>query len=82
MSEDNTVQVQNAAQIEQPAPKKLNKSEFINALKSDFVTTVKKVYINSLQKEVGFREITVKEQKTLSRIMVDNEQRKDIVYDA
>lgn len=82
MSEDNTVQVQNATQTEQLTPKKMNKSEFINALKSDFVTTVKKVYINSLQKEVGFREITVKEQKTLSRIMIDNEQRKDIVYDA
>lgn len=62
--------------------KKLNKTEFINALKSDFVTTVKKVYVNSLQKEVGFREITVKEQKTLSRIMIDNENRKDVVYDA
>ena len=68
--------------IEQVAQKQLNKSEFINALKSDFVTTVRKVYVNSLKREVGFREISVKEQKQLSRIMIDNESRKDIVYDS
>lgn len=62
--------------------KTFNKSEFINALKKDLVSTVKKVFINSLQKEVGFREVTVKEQKQLSRIMIDNENRKDIIYDA
>ena len=69
---------------EEAAEKKqqLNKTEFINALKSDFVTTVRKVYINSLKREVGFREISVKEQKQLSRIMIDNESRKDIVYDS
>lgn len=61
--------------------KPFNKSEFIEALGTGFATTVKKVYINSLQKEVGFREIQVKEQKILSRIMIDNEQRKDIVYE-
>lgn len=54
----------------------------INALKQKFVSTIVKVYINSLDKEVGFREITVSEQKKLSRIMIDNENRKDIVYDA
>lgn len=59
-----------------------NKSEFINALKQNFTTTLRKVFINSLNKEVAFREITVKEQKTISRIMIDNEDRKDIVYDA
>ena len=59
------------AQVEVAKP--FNKTEFIEALSQGFATTVKKVYINSLQKEVGFREIKVKEQKTLSRIMVDNE---------
>ena len=67
---------------QQVAEKPLNKSEFINALKSDFVTTVRNVYVNSLKREVGFREISVKEQKQLSRIMIDNESRKDIVYDS
>lgn len=60
----------------------LNRSEFINALKNNFATTVRKIYINSLKREVGFREVTVLEQKQLSRIMIDNEDRKDVVYDA
>ena len=68
--------------IEQQKIQVLNRSEFINALKKNFATTVRKVYINSLKREVGFREVTVLEQKQLSRIMIDNEQRKDIVYDA
>lgn len=60
----------------------VSKQDFINALKQDFTTTLRKVYINSLKREVAFREITIKEQKTLSRIMIDNESRKDVVYDA
>lgn len=60
----------------------VSKQEFMNALKQDFTTTLRKVYINSLKREVAFREITVQEQKTISRIMIDNEDRKDIVYDA
>jgi len=71
-----------ASKNEQEKLKVLNRSEFINALKKNFATTVRKVYINSLKREVGFREVTVLEQKQLSRIMIDNEQRKDIVYDA
>ena len=63
-------------------PAILNKNEFINALKHNFATTVRKIYINSLKREVGFREVTVLEQKQLSRIMIDNEDRKDVVYDA
>lgn len=59
-----------------------NKTEFINALRQNFASTVKKIYINSLKREVGFREIKVSEQKSLSRIMIDNENRKDIIYDA
>lgn len=58
------------------------KDELIKALKSDFATSVTKIYVNSLDKEIGFREITVLEQKNLSRIMMSNENRKDIVYDA
>ena len=53
----------------------------LNAIKSKFTSTIIKIYINSLQKEVCFREITVAEQKKLARIMIDNESRKDIVYD-
>lgn len=51
-------------------------------LKGDFASGVTKVYVNSLGKEVAFKEITVTQQKSLSRIMIGNEQRKDIIYDA
>lgn len=68
------------------APQKENtketKTDLLNALKSDFATTVNRIFINSLGKDVGFREITVLEQKTLSRIMIDNENRKDVIFDA
>lgn len=47
-----------------------------------FATGYTPVYINSLEKEVGFKEITVQQQKTLSRTMIGNENRKDIIYDA
>lgn len=73
------------AELKQTTPERaavLNKSEFINALRHNFATTIRKIYINSLKREVGFREVTVLEQKQLSRIMIDNEDRKDVVYDA
>lgn len=59
-----------------------NKLAALNAIKSKFTSTINKIYINSLGREVNFREITVAEQKKLARIMIDNENRKDIVYDA
>ena len=58
------------------------KSELLTALQNDFATAVTKVYINSIGKEYAFREITVQEQKSLTRIMSANENRKDIIYDA
>lgn len=75
-----TVKDEVKAQTIQPE----SKESLLNALKQDFATTVNKIYINSLKREVGFREITVLEQKTLSRIMIDNDSksRKDVVYDA
>jgi hypothetical protein len=33
--------------------------DIANALKQDFATTVNRIYINSLNRDVGFREITV-----------------------
>lgn len=56
--------------------------DIANALKQDFATTVNRIYINSLKREVGFREITVTQQKTLSRVMIENADRKDIIFDA
>lgn len=59
-----------------------NHSSVIAAIKGKFVSTVSKIYINSLEREIAFREITVAEQKKLARIMIDNEKRKDVIYDA
>lgn len=59
----------------------MSKADIMAAIRNDFTTSVKPVYVNSLKKEVGFREITVREQKSLSRIMIENEHRKDVVYD-
>jgi len=39
----------------------MSKADLVNALQSDFATSVTKVYINSLKEEKSFREITVKE---------------------
>ena len=66
----------------QTANQPLAKSALVDALRNDFATSVTKVYINSLKEEKSFREITVKEQKSLTRIMSANSKRKDIIYDA
>lgn len=58
-----------------------NSSDIFNAFKQKFSTSVHMVKINSLNKEVGFRDVTTKEQKTLSKISIENERRKDIIYD-
>jgi len=59
-----------------------NGKDIFNAFKQKFSTTVRRINVNSLGKEVGFREITVNEQKTLSKTSIENERRKDIIYDA
>jgi len=58
-----------------------NSSSILNAFSKKFATKVNTVYINSLKREVNFREVSVNEQKTLSKTMIENENRKDIVYD-
>ena len=62
--------------------KALSKNELLVALESDFATGASKIFLNSVGQEYMFREITVKEQKTLTRIISGNENRKDVVYDA
>ena len=63
-------------------PQVQDTQSILNAFKQKFSTTVRKVRVNSLNREVAFREVTTKEQKTLSKTTIENEQRKDIVYDA
>lgn len=59
-----------------------SKDELVKLIESDFASGATYVYVNSLGQEVAFKEVTVTQQKTLSRIMIGNEQRKDIIYDA
>lgn len=56
-------------------------SSILNAFKNKFATKVNAVYINSLKREVNFREVSVTEQKSLSKTMIENENRRDIIYD-
>lgn len=79
MTEEQEVKLD--AQLEKLQAKQDRKAA-LNAIKSKFISSTMKVYINSLGREVCFREISVAEQKKLARIMIDNEDRKDIVYDA
>lgn len=58
------------------------KEELLAALQRDFATSVNKVYANSVGREFSFSEITVQDQKSLTRMMQANRNRKDIVYDA
>lgn len=58
-----------------------NPNSILNAFKNKFATKVNAVYVNSLKREVNFREVSVTEQKTLSKTMIENESRRDIVYD-
>lgn len=60
----------------------ISKDELLKALDEDFATSVSKVYVNSLKQEVGFKEVSVKDQKTISRVMIANESRQDVIYDA
>ena len=59
-----------------------SKDELLKLIEGDFASGATYIYINSLGKEVPFKEVTVTQQKTLSRIMIGNEQRKDVIYDA
>ena len=79
MSTENTENEPQETGKAKPGPKGNN--SILNAFKQEFSTTVNNVYVNSLKREVPFREITVNEQKTLSKIMYQNEQRRDVVYD-
>lgn len=59
-----------------------DKSQLLNAFKAEFASSVNNVLINSTGERVNFREVSVFEQKSLSKMMIQNENRKDIVYDA
>lgn len=57
-------------------------NSILNMFKTEFSTSTNKIFVNSLGREIQFREVNVNEQKSLSKTMIENENRKDIVYDA
>ena len=63
-------------------PEKNNVPDVLAALKEEFATSLNNVYINSLKKTYSFRDITVLEQKTFSKLMIDHDGQPDFVYDA
>lgn len=82
MEEKDEKIVSNNAQVSNNIVQNPDKDDLLKLIEGDVASGVTKVYVNSLGKEVSFKEITVTQQKTLSRILIGNEQRKDIVYDA
>jgi len=54
--------------------------DILSALSQEFATSVNRIYIHSLDREVGFREIRVAEQKSLTKILVENEGKEDVIY--
>ena len=71
----------NSNEVAIQATQAINKNSIMNSFKQEFATSVIPIHINSLNRTVNFREVSVKEQKALSKTMIQNESRKDIVYD-
>lgn len=69
-------------EVKQNPVKSPNETDILNAFKNKFSTAVRKFKVNSLNREVGFRDVTVNEQKTLSKTTIENDTRRDITYDA
>lgn len=59
-----------------------NVNPLLSALNEQFATSINYIYINSLKREVPFREITVLEQKTIAKLMIANEDKQNVIYAA
>lgn len=60
---------------------KSNIPNILDALKEEFATSINNIYVNSLKTTYGFRDITVLEQKTFAKLLIDHENEPDVVYD-
>lgn len=58
-----------------------NIPDVLAALRQEFATSVNNIYINSLDKTYSFRDLTVLEQKTFSKLTIDHEDEPDFIYD-
>ena len=83
MTTEENNNVGTAADGEVSQPKQLDTTnDILTILDGEFASTANVIYVNSLDQEVTFKEVTVQQQKSLTRIMASNENRKDIIYDA
>ena len=73
-------EVKESVVAENTTPEK-NNSEILNVFKQELTSSQIPVYVNSLKREVMFNEVSVTDQKSLSKTTIQNENRKDIVYD-
>lgn len=78
----NEEDIKNITTSEVSKPNIETKDELIKLIQNDFASGITMVYVNSLGKEIGFKEVSAHQQKILSRVMIGNEHRKDVIYDA
>ncbi len=54
--------------------------EILKMIENSFAPSAQTVYVNSLEKPVMFREARVREQKTISKIVIPNKDKLSVVY--
>lgn len=57
-------------------------NDIVSLFKDEFASTVIPVYIKSLDKELNFREVSVKEYKNFAKISIDNANKPATIYRA
>lgn len=58
------------------------KDDIVSLFKNEFSSTIIPVYIKSLDRELNFREISVKEYKTFAKTSIDNANKPATIYRA
>ena len=57
-------------------------NDIVSLFKDEFTSTVIPVYIKSIDKELNFREVSVKEYKKFAKIAIDNAEKPATIYRA
>lgn len=69
-------------QIKSQTIKQDSSNDIVSLFKDEFTSTVIPVYIKSLDKELNFREVTVKEYKKFAKIAIDHADKPATIYRA
>jgi len=62
--------------------KQIEYDDILDILDKQLNTFPNKIYINSLDTSLVFKEVTVKEQKTLTKLIIENENNDAVLYEA